>query len=83
MTTLTVTAKGQVTLGKELLSHLGVRPGDQIAVEILPSGGLEIRSAHPAGRIERVFGLPRDPAASALSIDEINKAIAEGWSGHR
>ena len=27
MRTLTVTAKGQVTLRKDLLEHLGVRPG--------------------------------------------------------
>ncbi|HEX5319351.1 MAG TPA: AbrB/MazE/SpoVT family DNA-binding domain-containing protein, partial [Stellaceae bacterium] len=28
MTTLTVTAKGQVTLRKNLREHLGIRPGD-------------------------------------------------------
>jgi antitoxin PrlF len=32
MATLTVTAKGQVTLGKELLEHLRVRPGEKITV---------------------------------------------------
>jgi hypothetical protein len=30
MSTLTVTAKGQVTLRKDLLNHLGVRPGEKI-----------------------------------------------------
>src|SRR5438067_187061 len=34
MSTLTVTAKGQVTLRKDLLEHLGVEPGDKIAVAI-------------------------------------------------
>jgi bifunctional DNA-binding transcriptional regulator/antitoxin component of YhaV-PrlF toxin-antitoxin module len=29
---LTVTAKGQVTLRKELLAHLGVRPGQRLDV---------------------------------------------------
>ena len=28
MTTLTITAKGQVTLKQELLKHLGVSPGE-------------------------------------------------------
>ena len=32
MNPLTITAKGQVTLRKDLLKHLGVRPGEKIAV---------------------------------------------------
>ena len=32
-TTLTVTAKGQITLRKEVLRHLGIGPGDKIAVD--------------------------------------------------
>jgi hypothetical protein len=30
MSTLTVTAKGQVTLRKDVLEHLGVHPGEKI-----------------------------------------------------
>jgi hypothetical protein len=33
MATLTVTAKGQVTLRRDLLEHLGVRPGEKITVD--------------------------------------------------
>src|SRR5215470_6960287 len=33
MSTLTITAKGQVTLRKDLLEHLGVRPGEKITVD--------------------------------------------------
>ena len=33
--TLTVTAKGQITLRREVLEHLGVRPGDKIDVDLL------------------------------------------------
>ena len=40
MTTLTVTAKGQVTLKKDLLKHLGVQPGQRLEVDLLPGGGL-------------------------------------------
>ncbi len=47
MSTLTVNAKGQVTLRKDLLKHLGVRPGDKIAVDKLPAGRIgEGRSAY-------------------------------------
>ena len=38
MSTLSVTAKGQVTLRKDLLKHLGVKPGDKIDVNMLPDG---------------------------------------------
>lgn len=38
MATLTVTAKGQITLRQELLRHLNVSPGQKVAVEKLPDG---------------------------------------------
>lgn len=38
MTTLTVTAKGQVTLRKDILKHLGVHPGEKITLDKLPDG---------------------------------------------
>jgi len=50
MKALTVTAKGQVTLRKDLLEHLGVQPGDKIAVDKLPGGRIEIK---PRGRPEK------------------------------
>ena len=56
MSTLTVTAKGQVTLGKDLLEHLGVRPGERIGVEKLPDGRIEVKAARPAGKISDSFG---------------------------
>ena len=39
MSTLTVTAKGQVTLRKDVLEHLGVHPGERISVSKLPMAG--------------------------------------------
>jgi bifunctional DNA-binding transcriptional regulator/antitoxin component of YhaV-PrlF toxin-antitoxin module len=39
MSTLTVTAKGQVTLRKDLLKHLGVQPGEKITVDNFPTAG--------------------------------------------
>ena len=44
-TTLTVTAKGQVTLRKEVLRHLGVAPGQKVEMSLLPNGRLEVRAA--------------------------------------
>lgn len=83
MGTLTVTAKGQVTLRKDLLGHLGVRPGDRIAVEALPGGRIEIRAAKPGGRISDVFNLLRRKDGPSLSIAEIDEVAARGWAGER
>jgi len=50
MSTLTVTAKGQVTLRKDVLEHLGVHPGEKISVNKLPNGRIEVTAARPAGK---------------------------------
>jgi bifunctional DNA-binding transcriptional regulator/antitoxin component of YhaV-PrlF toxin-antitoxin module len=81
--TLTITAKGQVTLRKELLRHLGVTPGDKVAVNLLPDGRAELRAAEPEGSIQKFIGSLQRPATSALSIDEISEAAAQGWAGRR
>jgi antitoxin PrlF len=82
-TTLRVTAKGQVTLRKEILRHLGVGAGQKIAVDLLPNGRLEIRAAESAASIEDFFGCLHQPGTKRLSIDEINEIIAEAWAGRR
>ena len=83
MSLLTITAKGQVTLRKEVLTHLGVRPGDKISVEKLPDGLIEVKAARPTGRISDVFGLLKRSNGPSLSIDEMNQISAEGWAGKR
>ena len=40
MATLTVTAKGQITLKQELLRHMNVAPGQKVDVDMLPDGRL-------------------------------------------
>ena len=83
MTTLTVTAKGQVTLRKDLLAHLGVRPGDKITVEKLPGGRIEAKAARPTAELSDVFGFLKRDNGLSLSIDEMNEIAAEGWIGRR
>lgn len=54
-TTLKVTAKGQITLKGDVLAHLGVHPGDKIAVDLCPQGVVVMKAA-PSGTIESFFG---------------------------
>jgi AbrB family looped-hinge helix DNA binding protein len=83
MHTLTVTAKGQVTLRKDLLRHLGIRPGQKIVVDKLPGGRIEVKAAQATGQISDVFGLLKKEDGRRLSIDEMNEIAARGWAGKR
>ena len=80
--TLTVTAKGQVTLRREVLEHLGVHPGDRLEVDLLPAGRLQVR-AKPGKPASSIFGMLKQSGQPALSIEEINEAAAAGWAGER
>jgi bifunctional DNA-binding transcriptional regulator/antitoxin component of YhaV-PrlF toxin-antitoxin module len=83
MSTLTVTAKGQVTLRKDLLKHLGVHPGEKIVVDKLPNGRIAMKAAQPSGKISDVFNLLKNEDGPHLSIEEIGEIAARGWAGKR
>jgi bifunctional DNA-binding transcriptional regulator/antitoxin component of YhaV-PrlF toxin-antitoxin module len=83
MTTLTITAKGQVTLRKDLLDHLGAHQGDKIAVEKLPHGRIEVRAVRPVGKISDVFDLLKRENSPILSTDQMNEIVARGCAGER
>lgn len=80
MTTLTVTAKGQVTLRKEILQYLGVQPGQKIELNELPGGRIEVKAARSSGTIDDFIGLLEGRSDKVASLDEINEAAASGWS---
>ena len=79
--TLTVTTKGQVTLRKDILKHLGVAPGSKVEVDLLPDGRAQLRAARKTGSIEDTFGSLYRPGTKALTIEEINEVIRKGWAG--
>jgi AbrB family looped-hinge helix DNA binding protein len=84
MGTLTVTAKGQVTLRKDLLEHLGVHPGEKITVDKLPDGRIEVKAARPTGKISDAFGfLSAKRKGRTLSIEKMNEIVARGWARKR
>ena len=81
MTTLTVTAKGQVTLRKDLLQHLGVEQGQRIEASKLPGGRIEVKAARPTGSIDGFIGLLAGKTRKVVTVDEMNEAAADGWAG--
>ncbi len=82
MITLTVTVRGQVTFRKDVLQHLGIRPGEKIEVDKLPDGRITLKAARPAGTIDGFLGLLAGKTAprKIATIDEINDAAAAGWA---
>lgn len=81
MNAYTVTAKGQITLRKELLQHLGVLPGGKVDVEKLPGGTIRIRAKKATGKISDFCGMLKREGQRTLSIEEMNEVIAKGWAG--
>jgi len=77
MMTLTVTARGQVTFRKDVLKHLGIRPGDKIHLDLLPDGRAELKAERPQGSWRDLQGVLEGKTNDArLSIEEIGEAIA-------
>jgi AbrB family looped-hinge helix DNA binding protein len=81
MTTLTLTSKGQVTLGKSVRSHLGIKPGEKIEISLLPDGKGVIKAAKPLGTIEDFIGSLKGCTNKVASLEELNEAAAAGWAG--
>ncbi len=83
MQTLTVTSKGQVTLRKEVLKHLGVQPGEKVSVALQPDGQVTVSAIKTRKDISSVFGILKTPKQKSLSIAQISRIIADGWAGKR
>jgi bifunctional DNA-binding transcriptional regulator/antitoxin component of YhaV-PrlF toxin-antitoxin module len=81
MTTLTVSSRGQVTFRKDVLRHLGVKPGEKIELDKLSDGRVALRAARPRGTIDDFLGMLAGKANKGATLDEINAAAAAGWAG--
>jgi AbrB family looped-hinge helix DNA binding protein len=81
--TLKITSKGQVTLRKEVLDQLGVKPGDKVTVEPVGPGRVEIRAAKAKADLEKFFGCLKNPRGRKLTLEQINRFAREGWAGKR
>lgn len=81
MTILTVTARGQVTFRKDVLQHLGIKPGEKIDLNLLPDGRAELKAARPSGTIDSFIGRHAGKVKKPMSIEEMNEIAAAGWAG--
>ena len=83
MATLTVTTRGQVTFRKDVLLHLGIKPGEKVELQLLPDGRALLKGARPTGTIAGFVGLLARRKKKVATIDEINQAVAQGWAGKK
>lgn len=83
MTKLTVTTRGQVTFRKNVLQHLGIKPGEKIELDLLPDGRATLKAARPSGSIDGFIGLLAGKTKKALTIEEMNEIAAAGWAGEK
>lgn len=81
MFALTVTAKGQITLKRELLQYLGISPGQQLEVNKLANGVLTLHAKTEHG-LETFSGCLPKPS-KALSVQDMNDLIAKSWAENR
>jgi bifunctional DNA-binding transcriptional regulator/antitoxin component of YhaV-PrlF toxin-antitoxin module len=80
MKTFVVGTKGQITLNKSVMRHLGVLPGEKVILEKLPGGRVVLQAAATAGN---AFGFLKKARGPSLSVEEIGALAAEGWAGKR
>jgi bifunctional DNA-binding transcriptional regulator/antitoxin component of YhaV-PrlF toxin-antitoxin module len=83
MTSLTVTAKGQITLKRELLRHLNVTPGQKVEVDKLPDGRLAVGAVPRRGSITEFSGCLAKKGTPKLTIAQIKKITEDAWAGKR
>jgi bifunctional DNA-binding transcriptional regulator/antitoxin component of YhaV-PrlF toxin-antitoxin module len=78
---LTITARGQVTFRRDVLRHLGIRPGEKIELDKLPDGRVALKAARRAGTIDRFLGLLAAKTKKVATVEELNEAATAGWAG--
>ena len=74
---------GAEPAGTVALPHRVDRPGETVTVSKLPDGAIEVRPAHPKGRISDVFNSLKRKGAPRLSIKQMKKIAEEGWARKR
>ena len=78
MPATTLTSKGQVTIPKSIREQLRLRTGQRLDFQLDSDGRLTVK---PRARdIRELKGILRSGRRKPLSVEEMNEAIAEGFS---
>jgi AbrB family looped-hinge helix DNA binding protein len=83
MAVATIRSKNQVTLPARLLSRAGLKQGDPVEFEALPSGGLAVRPYGYAAKRQSALDLARELLAVAPAAADIDWEPARLGGGPR
>ena len=81
MPTATLTSKGQITLPKAVRERLRVDTGDQVDFVVNDRGDVVVRAA--TLDVSQLKGLLKRPRARAVTVEEMNAAIARAHARKR
>lgn len=81
MPTLKISPEGQVTLDKEVLDYLGVKPGETVDLYLERPGRVALQIPRPTGSIESFFGCLAGKTDKVATLEEIKRATEDGWAG--
>lgn len=70
-----ISSKGQITIPKKVRQSLHLHTGDKVAFEISGSNEAVIKPVTKSAA--EVFGMLHKPGRKIISVEEMNKAIAE------
>ena len=76
MAVATLTSKGQTTIPKEIRDLLGLAPGDKLDFVVESDGRVVLRAA--TLDIRQLRGMLRKKGRKAVSLEQMDRAIAEG-----
>jgi antitoxin PrlF len=81
MAASTVTSKGRITIPKEIRERLRLRPGNRVEFQIDAAGQVILK---PQNRdVRSLYGIIRSPRKRAVTLGEMDAAIAQGASHRR
>jgi AbrB family looped-hinge helix DNA binding protein len=78
MLTATLTSKGQITIPKEVRDRLRLRSGQRIEFQFDPAGQVTMKPR--TLDVRGLRGIVRPARKRAVTVREMNEAIAEGYS---
>ena len=79
MPTSTLTSKGQITIPKELRDQLHLKKGSRLEFVVEASGRVILQPLN--SDFQSLRGMIRSKRRRRVSIEEMNEAIAGGYSG--
>jgi AbrB family looped-hinge helix DNA binding protein len=75
----TMTSKGQITIPKQIRDRLRLEPGHRVEFQVDRQGQIIMRAKNVD--IREIKGILRSTRKTPASVEEMNEAIARGYSG--